>query len=430
MKAENIRLNSLCTGSNWSNSIMKNIALIITRMISGGASTVARQIIEGAALREKGKYKFTLFTGIEDLNENLIDELSEYCTIIKIPYLIRNISPLKDYKAYRSLICELRKEDFDVVHTHTSKAGFIGRLAAAKAQIPIIIHSPHGTIYHSNSNIEGVPESSFGQKILQTAERFAGGKTTYLTTLSQNEKEICVKLGLSEDENTVIVPNGINCKHFALSDVEKRNARNELEILDDAAVLLSVGRLSPEKGHVILIDAFAEAVQKTADCEKISSMKLILLGDGTERDALVQQCKKLGLQTDASIENEIFKTVEPVVLFAGHCCDIRRYLAVADAVIIPSLYEGFGIAVIEAMAASLPVIASDVGGIPEIITDNQNGILVEAGNSEKLAESITELLTDPKKMRNLAKAALLRSYDFSEENMLDNYFKLYDTVRK
>ena len=409
---------------------MKNIALIITRMISGGASTVVRQIIEGAALREKGKYKFTLFTGIEDLNENLINELSEYCTIIKIPHLIRNISPLKDYKAYRSLICELRKENFDVVHTHTSKAGFIGRLAAAKVRIPMIIHSPHGTIYHSNSNIEGVPESSFGQKILQMAERFAGGKTTYLTTLSQNEKEICIKLGLSMNENTVVVPNGINCKNFALSEVEKERARKEVGISDDTAVLLSVGRLSPEKGHAILINAFAGAIQKTADSEKISSIKLILLGDGTERSELIQQCEKLGLQTATSIENDIFKTVEPVVFFPGHCCDIRRYLAVADAVIIPSLYEGFGIAVIEAMAASLLVIASDVGGIPEIITDNKDGILVEPGNSERLAEGITELLTDPEKMRNIAESAQLRSDDFSEENMLDNYFKLYDTVRK
>ena len=409
---------------------MKNIALIITRMISGGASTVARQIIEGAALREKGKYKFTLFTGIEDLNENLIDELSEYCTIIKIPYLIRNISPLKDYKAYRHLICELRKGDFDVVHTHTSKAGFIGRLAAAKVKIPIIIHSPHGTIYHSNSNIEGVPKCSFGQKMLQMAERFAGRKTTYLTTLSQNEKEICIKLGLSEGKNTVVVPNGINCKHFNLSEEEKRNVRKEVGISDDTAVLLSVGRLSPEKGHAILIDAFAEALQRTADFKNNASIKLILLGDGTERSALIQQCEKLCLQTVTSIENTIFNAVEPVVVFPGHCCDIRRYLAVADAVIIPSLYEGFGIAVIEAMAASLPVIASDVGGIPEIITDNQDGILVESGNSEKLADKITELLSDQGKMRNIAKAAQLRSDDFSEENMLDNYFKLYDTVRK
>jgi len=401
---------------------MKRIAVIITRMIRGGASTVVRQIIEGACSlhAKEEKYQFTLFTGTEDLDEKLISEISEYCSVIKVPSMIRDISPIRDYSAYRQLLCEFRRNHFDIVHTHTSKAGFIGRMAAAKAKIPTIIHTPHGTIYTNDSNIAGVPKFSTGKKVLQAVERFAGKRTTVLTTLSRHEKDICINLKLSKKENTVIIPNGINCAYFALTDQYKIKASKEFAVDKKDIVILSIGRLSSEKGHSLLIDAFAELHKKYSDSE---NLKMILLGEGPEKKNLMAQAAEYGFYSVNSNSTE--RLLANKVNFPGHACDIRKYLAVSDIAVIPSLYEGFGIVVIEAMAAGIPVIASDVGGIPEIITNGINGILFNPGSSSEIALQILNLIQNPAKRRNIIEEAKKRANFFSEKNMLDAYLKLY-----
>jgi glycosyltransferase involved in cell wall biosynthesis len=588
---------------------MKSIAVVITRMIPGGASQVVRQIIYGGMGRlsvnsdqltvnsEKHaeKYNFTLFTGFEDLDEQIIDDLKPYCKVIQIPSLVRNISPLKDYSAYRELLCEFRKSKFDVVHTHTSKAGFIGRLAAAKAGVPVIIHSPHGTIYTSDCNIDGVPTFSFGKRLLQIAERYAGSKTTFLTTLSQHEKDICIELGLSNEDNTKIVPNGIDCADFAVREADRDLARKSLGYGSDDIVLLSVGRLSSEKGHAVLLEAFNQVIGKEGEViseqltvksvreksvnsedeefERSTSniehriknkegnptnfknknnflsndfvknelkpeiknlkseipntdhrlstdrLKLVLVGDGPEMSALMKQAsgnrllvnsgdgksvnsnqlsviskegeviseqltvnsedeeferstsniqhrtsngegtvdQKAGSRDQSSeeehdenfknkndfvpndfIENELKSEIKnqkseimttdhrsPNITFKGHQDNIKPYLAAADIFVLPSFYEGFGIAVIEAMAAGIPVIASDVGGLPEIITDEDNGILFASGNAEDLAEKILFLTNSLKKRNAIGKAGKKRAEDFSTEKMLQGYFDLY-----
>jgi len=457
---------------------MKRIAVIITRMISGGASRVVQQIIEGGReltesrnqkmeLTESGarqitvndekekqtaKYEFYLFTGVEDIDEQLITEISEYCHVVTIPSLVRNISPFQDYAAYRQLVCELRKGKFDVVHTHTSKAGFIGRIAAAKAGVPVIIHSPHGTIYTADSNIDGVPQFSLGKKILQFAERFAGRKTTFLTTLSKHEKEICIEIGLSTESNTIVVHNGITCTDFFVSKEQKKAAKELLHFSDSDIVLVSVGRLSSEKGHSVLIEAFERLQRKTHDTPNIvqnnsddlisnteycgeSNLHLIIVGDGPDMADLQKQAAVLGLrydilgrkQNEKTKNDEILKYNTPSsLLLAGHCNDVRQYLAAGDIFILPSLYEGFGIAVLEAMAAGLPVVVTNVGGLPEIIQDGVHGFLVSPYDSDALAAKINVLIASPEKRVLMSQGNKKYSEQFSTARMLASYFKLYD----
>ena len=389
-------------------------------MIPGGASKVVQQILEGAA--EKNGYQFTLFTGTEEIDENLITSLNHCCNTVIIPSLIRKISPLRDYRAYKHLLCELRKGQFNTVHTHTSKAGFIGRLAAAKAKIPNIIHSPHGTIYTAGNNIQGVPDFSLGRRALQLSEQFAGKRTTYLTTLSENEKQICIKLGLATKENCIVIPNGINTAKFAVTSSDKLKAKKELNIRPDETALLSVGRLSPEKGHSLLLDAFSE-LKNTNEVK--GKLKLFIVGDGPEKDRLISQAESLNLSWENG-EGNGKAASDPQVIFPGHCCDIRRFLAAADLFITPSLYEGFGIVIIEAMAAGVPVVAAKTGGIPEIITDGTDGTLFPVGNSRELAFKTAEILKNPEQMKQIAEAGKIRAEYFSEQKMIQNYLNLYD----
>ena len=424
---------------------MKSIGVVITRMIPGGASKVVSQIIEAGA----DSYNFTLFTGLEGIDDTLINEISKSCKVITIPSLIRNISPIKDFSAYRQLLREFRKYNFDVIHTHTSKAGFIGRLAAKSADIATIIHSPHGTIYSTDSNIDGVPKFSIGRQLLRIAESYVGKTTTFLTTLSKNELEVCVNLKLSTLDNSVIIPNGVVFEDFDVSDENRSKIRfidpiKQLKFEDSDIILLSVGRLSAEKGHSVLLKAFdlmikKEKHQKVIDTDvskknlknqdprrkqrgyrrsttigstikPIGGVKLLLVGEGPEREELELQAQKI----DAEI------------IFVGHSDDVIPYLEAADIFVLPSLYEGFGIVILEAMASGLPVLASAVGGIPEIINDNVNGNLFPTGNSEVLSEQLIHLINSPHKRVNLGKNGKMRAKEFSLKKMLGKYFKLYE----
>jgi len=417
---------------------MKNIAIIITRMIPGGASKVVLQIIEAASR----KYDITLIAGKEDLDNAILKVLSEECNVVIIPSLVRSISPLKDYKAYREIYCELRRNDFDVVHTHTSKAGYLGRKAAIKAEVPVIIHSPHGSIYTDGSNIEGVPSLSFGKRMLQMAEKSVGRNTTWLTTLSEHEKEICLNLALSKKENTVVIHNGIDIEKFSVTNDERKTEREKMGFEEDDIVLLSIGRLSSEKGHSVLIDAFGQ-IQKALGTRQegredigehrtSNSIKkrlcLIIVGDGPERENLEKQAIELQLSMNSNqlVVGASCGDLWSDVIFAGHCDEVKKYFAMSDIFILPSFYEGFGIVVLEAMAAGLPVIASRVGGLPEIISDGVDGILVSPSDPDLLYSSISELVESEEKIQCFANSGKENVKNFSVKKMQEAYLKLYE----
>lgn len=379
---------------------MKSVGLIITRMIPGGASKIVQQIISN-----NGEYRFTLFTGPQDMDTNIINEIQKNAEVKVIPSLVRNIRPCLDINAYLRLKDILSQKKFDVIHTHTSKAGFIGRLAAIKNGIPKIIHTPHGSIYTKKNKIEGVPQFSLGKSLIRKAERFVGKDTTYLTVLSQHEREICINMGLGTEKNIIVIPNGIDYREFSISQRERNNVRIELNINPDDLMLLSVGRLSAEKGHSILIKAFLRALSDNP------KLKLAIVGDGPLKSKLV----KFSEQSENKGK----------ILFYGYKKNIRKYLASADVFVLPSLYEGFGLAVIEAMAMGLPVIATTVGGIPEIISDGIEGYLVEPSNCIALATKILHLSASSETRRNMGVAGKEKAKQFSLEKMLQGYYNLY-----
>ncbi|MEA2011577.1 MAG: glycosyltransferase family 4 protein [Verrucomicrobiota bacterium] len=379
---------------------MKKVAIIITRLTEGGASEIVRQLV----IAGYSKYDFTLFAGTEGLSNELLKEFEQYLCVILLPQLVRNISPLKDLSAYFYLLKEFKSNKFDVVHTHTSKAGFIGRLAAAKAGIKNIIHTPHGTIYTPDNNIDGVPRG-FGKRLIMYAEQYTGKKTTSLTTLSKHEKDICVNLSLSKKENTHVISNGIDAERFNFTKKEKEKARKKLQIKENEILLLSIGRMTSEKGHAVLVDVF----RKTLDSNK--QIKLIIVGEGAEKDRLEKENSDL-------IEKNL-------LIFTGLDKNIEKYLAAADIFILPSLYEGFGIAAVEAMATGLPVIVSNVGGLPEIVRDKIDGFFAEPGDSTDFSEKILQLLNSKEKRVKMGNNARVRAKEYTLEKMYENYFNLY-----
>ncbi|HBC86817.1 MAG TPA: hypothetical protein DCZ94_07680 [Lentisphaeria bacterium] len=380
---------------------MKNIALVITRMVNGGASRIIRSIIFGG----KDQFNFTLYTGIQDIAENELSDLKKICEIKLVPSLVREINPFKDLKAYQYLRREFLNNRFDIVHTHTSKAGVIGRFAAGSAGIPRIIHTPHGTIYSENSRIKGVPDIKIGKYPFLLVERFAGKKQHFLTVLSKDERDICVSLKLSTQENTIIIPNGIDLARFNFDDVSRIRNRKQLGLSETDMLILSVGRLSSEKGHSVLISAFREALKSN------DNLKLGILGEGPLKDELLETNKDIIGSGRLSLY--------------GFHEDVETYLSASDIFAMPSFYEGFGLAVLEAMASGVPVISTDVGGIPELIENGSEGFLVSPDNAISISEKILELCSSLEKRQEMGKSGRKKASGFSIDKMLTKYFELY-----
>lgn len=392
---------------------MKKVGIIITRMVAGGASSVVRSLIEGGS----GKFEFTLMTGLEGVSKDELRSLEKLCDTRVIPSLVRSISLIRDFRAYRELRREIRGLGLDVVHTHTSKAGVLGRFAAHAEGVPRIIHSTHGSIYEQGSEIEGVPKMSLGKSFLLTIERAAGKCSDLLTVLSERERVTSLDLGLESADRIRVVPNGVDIARFAVDDAASLKARREMELSDDEKFFLAVGRLSSEKGHSVLLKAFA----KFADSDSShGNARLIIVGDGPEMGNLKRLAAKL-----ADLEFEESAMEFGRVRFAGHFSDIRGFLAAADVFVLPSLYEGFGIVLLEAMAAGVPIIASKTGGVPEIIEDGVGGLLVEPGDEYALVSAMLQMASDGDLAAAIADAGRENVERYSLDRMLSGYFELY-----
>jgi glycosyltransferase involved in cell wall biosynthesis len=385
---------------------MKRIALVITRFIPGGASEVVKQIIAGL----HSSFRFILITGAEDFSAKELEEVSGYCEFFPVPDMVRKIDPLKDFKAYKELYRIFKKIKPDIVHTHTSKAGVIGRFAAKRAGTPFIIHSPHGCIYLPDSHISGLPEFSAGLKILQYAEKMAGANTQALTVLSRSEKEINVRLGLFPPEKIKIIPNGIDCRKFQdKSSFDYSDMLFSPEYLENKIVISAVGRLSSEKGQYILL----EAVEMVLAKHSAKDLCVLLIGDGPDRKKLEEYADKISDSFNVEIA------------FPGYTKKVKEYLSLTDIFVMPSFYEGFGLALVEAMAAGLPVIASSSGGVPEIIDDGINGLLFPPGNAVALSEKLETLIENGNLKKTIAENAVRRAEMFDIKKMIEMYRKLY-----
>lgn len=384
---------------------MKKIAIVITRFIAGGASKVVKDIVDYG----KEEFDFTIFTGCEGISEYEKKQLLAQYKIMLVDSLVRQISPLRDYHAYRALKKEFLKGDFSIVHTHTSKAGFIGRFAAKNAGIKNIIHNTHGSIYLPESRIPGVPDISFYKKMLLHAEKLVAPCTNTQIVLSNDERLFSIQNGLSREDNTIVIPNGIICEDFSFDENQRKSARKELfpEWDYSAKIILCVGRLSSEKGQETLIDAFITLLEEN----KIPNLKLVLVGDGSERTEL----EKKALRCPGAGN----------IVFCGHQNDARKFYAIADVYVQPSFYEGFGLALIEAMASGLPCVVSKIGGMSEIIKEYENALSFKCGDVEQLRERILTLINTPELAAKLSENAKLSVKKFDLRAILNRYYELY-----
>lgn len=291
----------------------------------------------------------------------------EHIAFELVPSLVRPISPWKDLCALWTLAGILRTTRPAIVHTHTSKAGVLGRVAAWLAGVPVVVHTPHGHVFYGHFG-------AVTSRIFLQIERILCRVTTALVALTAAERDDHLERGVGCAGRFAVIPSGIDVERFRRARISGRQVPPGFDCPADATIVGSIGWLTEIKGHRLLVEALGYLKAE------FPKLHVVIVGSGGQQTALLAQADALGLRGRIHL--------------AGHRDDIEHCLAGMDCFAFPSLNEGMGRALIEAMAAGLPVVASRVGGIPAIVRHEENGLLVPAGDSRALSDAMRRILTD------------------------------------
>ena len=343
------------------------ICHVITRMIVGGAQENTLLTIKGHI--EKG-HEVVLVTGFSPGREGELLKNVEMppFRIVEIPEMVRELSPLKDYQALRRLRAFFREEKFDVVHTHSSKAGIIGRIAARQAGVPVVVHTVHGQAFHAY-------EKPWKKLLYITAERIAAKYCDKIYAVAQAMIDQCVEAKVAPREKYMVVYSGMDTAAFvnAKRDME---LRKKLGIPEKARVIATVARLFPMKGYEEMLPAAERLVKEFPD------LHFLPVGDGPMYDELQKEIAA--------------RQMSDRFHFAGlvpphKVCD---YIAQADLLWHLSLHEGLPRAVVQALAVGIPAIGYKLDGTPEVVLNGETGYVTAPRDVDAVVKYSHELLSD------------------------------------
>lgn len=334
----------------------------------------------------------------------LIDKVKEEGMRFQpIKHFRQKISPLHDSLALWELYRLIRRERYDLVHTHNSKAGFIGRLAAKMAKVPIIIHTIHGFAFHE---YERPPR----RILFILLERFAARFCDKLITISQPLKEWGLRLRIGRPEKYLTIYSGIEVEKFQVT-IDINEKKMEFGIKPGEKVIGVVAKLWEGKGHAIILEAAPGVIKE------IPRVKFLFVGGGYLREKLETQVRELGLSDD--------------IIFSGFRTDIAELTAIFDIAVLASFFEGMGRVLLEAMALGKPVVATRVGGIVDVVKEGESGILVSPGDPVALAKAIVTLLKDEKLTRKMGLAGKERIDErFTARRMIEKITQVYEELLK
>jgi glycosyltransferase involved in cell wall biosynthesis len=316
-------------------------------------------------------FESTLVCGTLEPGEGDMAYFAEahHVTPTVISELGRAIHPIRDIKTFWKVYKLIQEVKPDVVHTHTAKAGFIGRMAAQMAGTPVIIHTFHGHIF------EGFYSWPVNQLFI-LLERLAGRSSDTIITLTDGlRRELAEDYHVARKGRMTVLPLGMDLDVFAQTPRKSGAFRTAWNIPADVPLIGIVGRLSSVKNHALFLQAAAQVKSS------LPSARFVIVGDGETRPALETQVEALGLKES--------------VIFTGWQRDLAPLYGDLDALVISSLNEGTPVSVIEALAACCPVVATAVGGLPDLLDHGALGKLTPPGNADALAAAILDTILNP-----------------------------------
>jgi glycosyltransferase involved in cell wall biosynthesis len=333
---------------------------IETRHRRGGAE---RNVLHTAKWQVRQGHAVTLAVG----RDSIVEDLPGGIDIEVVPSLVRSIDPINDIRAVVALRRLVRRGRFDIVHTHQSKAGIVGRLAA-RGVAPSLVHTVHMASF-------GPAYGRLQSALFLTAERFMARSTEVIVSVGRELRDMYVASGVGDREKHVAIHSPIDIDHFAqrrtASDEARSLARARLGLPGDVAVVASISSLEPRKRVDLVIRELAEPL-------RTGRLALAVAGDGSERDALQRLIDQLSLSTHATL--------------LGHVTDPLDLLLAADVLVHTSTVEGVPQVVIQGLAAGIPVVATSVIGLNEIA---DAPVLAVGPDAEGIRDAVEAVLREP-----------------------------------
>ena len=376
------------------------ILRVIARLNMGGPALHVAYLTHGLASRG---YHTTLVSGSLGAGEDSMAFAAEELGIdvVTTPELQREISPLHDPIAVAKLVRLIRRVRPHILHTHTAKAGTVARTAAllaGRARPPIVVHTFHGHVLRGY----------FGPRKTRAfleAERLLARRTTRLVAVGPQVRDELVELGVAPADRFSVVRLGIDLSRRVVAG-DGADARRRLGISPERFVVGWIGRMTPIKRVPDVLRAFAALRHRGVDA------LLLLVGDGPDRAKAELLATTLGIAGETR--------------FVGYQRDVGPYYELLDTLLLPSANEGTPVVAIEALAAGRPVVATRVGGVPDVVTDGEDGLLVNVGDVEGLTDALERLGRDAKLRRRLGESGRLRTpARYAVERLVDDTDSLY-----
>lgn len=375
------------------------VAHIITRLCKGGAQ---ENTFHTVRLADRSRYDVDLISGLTTGDEGTIEDAVNAAgiEILREPHLVRPVSPLRDSLALAGLVKRVRRGKYHIVHTHTSKAGILGRLAARIARVPVVVHTPHGNVFDGYF-------PRWKTRLFIEAERRAARWTDRVIELTPGGIDAHLAQGIGRREQFVSIFSGIDLNPFH----DARNCRDQtraaLGVQPGEFLVGGVGRLEPIKGFTYFMAA-ARTVAKSAP-----KVRFVHAGGGSMDEAMRRAAEPLNGQ----------------IRFLGLRDDVPNLMAAFDVLVVPSINEGMGRVILEAGAAGTPVVATRVGGIPEVVDDGRTGLLVPPRDPSAIAGKVLDLMSTPDRARSMGETARSRIVPgYGLERMVVRIEALYEEL--
>jgi glycosyltransferase involved in cell wall biosynthesis len=351
---------------------MTRVAHVVTRCIAGAGGVAVR----GAIGLDPARYEGVLVTGTS--SGRLLDQAREHgIEVVVVPELRSPISPSDDLAAFRRLRRLFRQRRFDVVHTHSAKAGALGRVAAHSVGVPRVVHTIHGFPFH---DFQGwAPHGAY-----VTLERRLARITDAFLAVGTNVAVEALQRGIAQPEQLHTIGPAVDPPTVWLSPQTRTRARALLDLPDDVFVIGTVGRLDYQKAPEHMLEAISRLARPAV---------LVWVGDGELAGAAASTARRLGIADR--------------VRFLGHREDVQELLPAFDVFAMSSRYEGLPCAVVEAQQCGIPVVATAVNAVPDVVIPGETGLLVPPARPDLLARALDHALSHPAQARQWATAARL-----------------------
>ncbi|MFN0188852.1 MAG: glycosyltransferase [Bacteroidia bacterium] len=394
---------------------MAKVLQIVNRLNLGGITYNAATIT--AHLRPE--YETLLVSGMKDDSEESSEFMVHKLGLepMYLPDMHREINLRSDYKAYKHLLKIIREFKPDVVHTHAAKAGLIGRLAAKRAGVKVIIHTFHGHVFHSYFG-------KFKTTFFINLERGLAWLSSAIIAISENQKkELCEVYKISSCKKVHLIELGYDLVPFQENqEIKRAKFREQYSIQNHQVAIGIIGRLVPIKNLRLFIQAFSFSYQKFGN-----KTKAFIIGDGEQMAELQEFCKSL----DLSISTPDKINSDAPLVFTSWIHEIDIAMNGIDILAISSLNEGTPASLLEAQAAGKPIVATNVGGISNIVLQNETALLVETGDTIAFSNALDQLISDKSlrsKMSSKGPSYVLTR--FHEKRLCKDISELYAKLLK